>query len=294
MQPIFVHTNWQATNAIVTHRRDRTRWVILGWLLVLLVAVGTVQRIVPRLVFKAILTDGINWGIATGVLVWYALRYRPERKQVAIVCGLCVVGIFFLVNSVPKWNLTDWPPQGRMDAPILYWGLWHLLFWGLLHWLLRHYPREMHAIGLHHDNLWRDIGAGLIGGTILAGHFIFSIPFTGARALQFPPLPYIVWQLSFEAVATLCTELFFRAVIYHHLESEWQWDYWQATLLSATATTALFLVKTRWTTDTITIIGVIFYSIMLTLINSALYRWTRNLLPGYVAAMIFHFTAMLI
>ena len=293
MQTIFVRSNWQATHALILRRRTQARWVILGWLLTMLLLVGLIQRTVTRLVWQATLTDGITWGIATGVMVWYALRYRPERKRVAIVCGLCVVGIFLLVNIVPKWNLTAWPPEGRMDAPILYWGVWHLLFWGVLYWLLRHYPHEMRAIGLHFDNLRWDIVMGLLGGSVLAGHFLFSVPFTGAGKLNLFPLPYIVWQTCFDAVAALCTELFFRAVIFHHLQSEWQWSHWKAALASAAAVTALFLVKTRWTVDLITILGVVFYSLMLSLINSALYRWTHSLLPGYVAAMVFHITAML-
>jgi hypothetical protein len=40
-------------------------------------------------------------------------------------------------------------------------------------------------------------------------------------------------------------------------------------------------------------VGVIFYVIVSNVINAALYRWMRSLLPGYIAGLVFNITAML-
>jgi hypothetical protein len=275
----------------MARRRDRTRWVLLGWTLAFLVCVWIAQHLVTRLVFQAMLTDGLSWGIATGVFVWYILRYRPERYRVAWSYGLAVLALFILINSIPKWNLTVWPPEA-MDAPVLFWGLWHWLYLGMIGWLMVRYPQETRALGLHFDHWRRDIGVGLLGGGVLAGHYLFVVAFSGATRLRLLPLPYLVWEVSFEAFVALAIELFYRATLYRYLESERRWDFWAAASLSSLALLALYLVKARWTSDILTLVGVLFYVIMLSTIDAALYRWTRCLLPGYIAGIVFHMTAI--
>lgn len=292
MSSILVHFDWESQALSIARHRDHTRWIFLGWTLALLGCVWVAQHCVHRLVFQAILTDGLSWGIATGVFVWYALRYRPERRRVAWTYALAVGAMFIFINVVPKWNLASWPPDG-MDAPLFFWGLWHWLYVGLIAWFARSYPQETRALGLRFEHWRRDIGVGLLGGSALAGHYLFVLAFTGASHVRVFPLPYLVWETSFEVFMTLATELFYRATLYHYLESERRWDFWAAAAVTAVVGVALYLVKARWTSDILLIVGVIFYVIMLNVINAALYRWTRSLIPGYVAGLLFHVTAML-
>ncbi|HNT75131.1 MAG TPA: hypothetical protein PKH77_08940 [Anaerolineae bacterium] len=292
MSSIWVHSDWRSQEQYRLRRRERTRWVLLGWTLVLLGCVWWVQHHVDRLVFKALLTDSISWGIATGLFVWYALRYHPARRSVACGYGLAVVIMFVLINSIVKWDLASWPPEA-MDAPILFWGLWHWFYLGIIAQFALSYPQEARALGLHFNHWPRDIGVGLLGGGVLAGHYLFALTFTGASQVRVFPLPFLVWEASFQVFMTLATELFYRATLYRYLESERHWDFWAAAAVVAAVGVALYLVKARWTSDIITIVGVIFYVIILNVINSALYRWTRSLLPGYIAGLVFHITAML-
>ncbi len=292
MSSILIHSDWQSQEQYIARRRDSTRWILLGWVLTLLGCVWVVQHTINRLVFQAMLTDAISWGIATGVCVWYALRYHPERRRVAWRYGLAVVAMFILVNSVPKWNLTVWPPEA-MKSPIFFWGVWHWLYVGMIARLARRYPQEARALGLRFDHWRRDIGIGLLGGGVLTGHYLFVLAFTGASRVRVFPFPFLVWEVSFEVFVTLAMELFYRATIYRYLESERRWDFWAAAAASAAVGVTLYLVKARWTSDIITIVGVIFYVIVSNVINAALYRWMRSLLPGYIAGLVFNITAML-
>lgn len=294
MSSILIQTDWPVHEQQIARQRQRALWVIPLWFFALLIIAAVSQRVPQRLVYQAIFTDAACWGVAMGLTVWYALRYRPERNRLAFLSALYVAALSILVNSLPKWNLTVWPPEGATaTSPMLYWGLWHLAFWGLVVWLMRRYPHEMRAIGVGNTHWRRDLLVGVIGGGVLSGHFLFSVAFTGSGTLRIPPLPYAVWQVAFETVATMTIELLYRAVIYHYLEREWRLAFWTAAPLSALATVLQYLVKVHWTSDIITTIGVLFYVIVLSMISATLYRWTRSLWPGYIAALVFHFVAML-
>lgn len=294
MSSILIQPDWPIREQEVVQKRQRALWVIPLWLLVLLVITAISQRATSRLVYQAIFTDAAGWGVAMGLTVWYALRYRPERNRLAFLSALYVTALSFLVNSLPKWNLTVWPPEGAdASSPLLYWGLWHLAFWGPMFWLMRRYPREMRAIGVGNTHWRRDFLVGILGGGVLSGHFLFSVAFTGSGTLHIPTAPYLAWQVAFETVATMTIELLYRAVIYHYLEREWHLAFWVAAPLSALATVSQYLVKVRWTSDIVVTIGVLFYVLVLSMISATLYRWTRSLWPGYIAALVFHFVAML-
>ncbi len=294
MSSILVQPDWRLREQEVTRRRQCALWVIPLWMLVLLVITAISQRATSRLVYQAIFTDAAGWGVAIGLTVWYALRYRPERNRLASLSALYVIALSVLVNSLPKWNLAVWPPEETVaQSPMLYWGLWHLAFWGLVAWLMRRYPLEMSAIGVGSTHWRRDLLVGILGGGVLSGHFLFAVAFTGSGTLRIPPLPYAIWQLSFETVATMSIELLYRAVIYHYLERQWRWPFWAAASLSALATVSQYLVKVRWTSGLVVTIGVLFYVLVLSVISATLYRWTRSLWPGYIAALVFHFVAML-
>jgi hypothetical protein len=74
--------------------------------LTLLGCVWVVQHTINRLVFQAMLTDAISWGIATGVVRVVRAALSPRTAARCLAYGLAVVAMFILVNSVPKWNLT--------------------------------------------------------------------------------------------------------------------------------------------------------------------------------------------
>ncbi|MBN2006118.1 MAG: hypothetical protein JXA21_22370 [Anaerolineae bacterium] len=294
MSSILIQPDWPVHERQVVRQRQHAMWVVPVWFFALLVITAIAQRLPWRLVYQAIFTDAACWGVAMGLMVWYALRYRPERTRMAFLSALYVTALSFLVNIFPKWNLSVWPPEDAMDAsPMLYWGLWHLMFWGLVVWLIRRYPLEMRAIGMGNTHWRRDLLVGILGGGVLSGHFLFSVAFTGSGVLHIPPLPYVVWQVTFETVATMTIELLYRGVIYHYLEREYHLAFWVAGPLSALATVSQYLVKVRWTSDLVTTIGVLFYVIVISLISATLYRWTRSLWPGCIAVLVFHIVSML-
>ena len=293
MQAIFVRPNWQAITQNIQQQRRRMLWVLLLSMLVILTLVGTVQRTVSRLALQAILADGGAWGLAWAVAVCYALRHRSECWRSGAITGLLVALIFTIVSIVPKWNVDTWMTESYKSNPILYWGVWHGLILGVVRWLTRRYPREMRACGLSLEHWRRNLMIGLLGGGVLAGHLLFSIAFTGAGPLHFPPLPHFFWQLSFEIASSLGSEFFFRGTVYHYFESERGWGHYSAALTAAAFNVSLFLVKVQWTDDIITVVGVLFYIFMLSMINATLYRLTRSLLPGYVSSLIFTLSATL-
>ncbi len=293
MQAILVRPDWQTIDQRLTRQRRRTLWAFSLGMLFITVLVGVVQRKVDRLVFQAILVDAGTWGTAWGLAVWYALRHRPEARRVAALNGGFVALVFTLANLVPKWNVNEWIPDHLQGDPILFWGAWHVLALLSVLWLVRRYPREMRAMGLSRENWRRNVRFGVLGGGVLAGHFLFALAFTGGRSLALPALPDFAWQAFFEVASSLANELFFRGAVYRYLERERHWGYWRAALVSASLNVLVYLVKVKWSGDALTAVGVLFYIFMISMINARLYRWTRNLTPCYISALIFNLTATL-
>ncbi|MCP4542771.1 MAG: hypothetical protein GY832_37080 [Chloroflexi bacterium] len=295
MGTMFVQPNWQTIDQSMAQKRRRFLWVLLFGMSVILILVGVAQRMVHRLVFQAILVDGGTWGIAWGLTVWYALRYRSERNQVAILTGILVALVFTIASLVPKWNIAGaWLPETLKSSPLLYWSVWHFLIVGIVWWLKRGYPQEMRALGLTLGNWRRNLVAGLLGGGVLIGHFLFVTAFTGAGVLRLPPFPYFVWQFGYEIASSLSTEVFFRAVVYHYFESEYGWGYWGSAFASAVFNLSIFMVKVKWTGDIITVIAVMFYIILISMINAELYRRTRNLTACYISGLVFNLSVMML
>lgn len=293
VQAILVRPNWRRIDQSISQQRRRTLWVFSLGMLVIVILVGVAQRTVGRLVFQAILVDAGTWGTAWGIAIWYALRYRPEGRRVAVLHGGFVALVFSIANVLPKWSVDSWIPKDMQGSPILFWGVWHVLALLSVRWLLQRYPREMRAMGLSLGDWRRNIGFGVLGGGVLAGHFLFALAFTGGRDLSLPAGPDFAWQLFFEIASSLTTESFFRGAVYRYLERERQWGYWRAALVSALLNVSVYLVKVKWSGDVLTAVGVLFYIFMISMINARLYRWTRSLMPGYISALIFNLTATL-
>ena len=293
VQEILVRPDWQTIDQVMSRQRRHTLMVFLLGTLAILALIGVTQRTVHQLALESILVDGCTWGIVWGMTVWYALRYRLERTRVAITVGALVALTFAVANLVPKWNVSTWIPDELASSPILYWGVWHLLIVGVVWWLMRSYPREMRAIGLSFENWQYNLTAGVLGGGLLVGHYLFTVSFAGAGSLSFPSFPSFVWRACFEAASSLGTALFFRGAVYRYFERERRWGYWESAITAAIFNLSIFVAKIKPTDDILTVIAVSFYSIMIGMVNAALYRWTRNLLPCYISALMFSLGVML-
>lgn len=291
MHAIGVRADWAAQARRMAANRRRIGWGLAATLAAMWLAIFVAERLPVRLAFRSALADAGTWGLACGAATWYALRYRTERWRESLWTTLLAGLGFIIADVVVKWNLATWVPVEMQRSPLLYWGVWQLMLPLAVLRLQRRYPQEMRAMGLGFKSLGRNMLAGLVGGAALAGHFLFSVSFTGAGQMRWPPFPNFFWQLCFELAAPLGAEFFFRGVLYRYLEDR-RWAVWWAALLSAVCNVSLYMLKARWTGNVVTTVGVIFYVLMLSLLNALLYRWTRSLWPGYFSALTFNLTVM--
>jgi hypothetical protein len=280
---------------IARFERDRRRlaWAIFVVAMTSGPGVFLVERLVGNPAWRSFLTDALSLCLYAAVAVWYALRQRSGvawRNVGAIyVAGLAIMGA---VNLVTKGGLDAQPGQGSPARTSVLWtGALMLAFIPLLGGMARRFPIEMRRIGLslHFDGPHRAsyLLAGLGVGLFIGLHFWLTAGATGIM-LDLKPWPYTVWRFSYRiGPQALPTELFLRGVVFNELYFGRNWSFWPSSLSACGLELLAVLARQDYGADLLLIVSVIFYAMIRSILNAGLYRWSRNVLPGYLNSVVF-------
>jgi hypothetical protein len=282
---------------------ERDRRQVYGAIILVAMAIGPgvflVEHLIGTVAWRSFLAEALSLCLYAAVAVWYGLRHRPKVAwRVALAVYVIGLGIMGFVDYHAK--------QGQsvllVDSPlaresILFWiGLLMACFVPLLGWMVWRYPHEMRQIGLCFDlpcsHLFRYIGGGLGISLLVCLHFWLTTRAIGME-MDVKPWPYMTWQFFYEiGPQSLPEELFMRGVVFNELYFGRNWNFWIAALATSGLELLSLLVKQDYSTDTIMIVGVVFYTVVSSVASAGLFRWSRNVIPGYVNNVFFGVVSM--
>jgi hypothetical protein len=291
LQSFTVRQDWQSADAQVRRDQRNVLLVIIATMLISTLVTYITDQFLTDAAWRSLSYEASSLCLYSAVLVWYALRRRTGGAWVALGVYLALIAIALLTDVLTKSGMTTeaWTNPANRSNPQLLWGALMLLPPGVVWLAMRRYPAEMRLVGLDLTRPLPMLAIGLIGGAVLGGHFVFGTAFTGAFGLQFPPLPYFVWQLGYElGVAALGIELFFQGVVLNHLHYERKWGIWEAALFTSFLQVIPIMVKASWRVNPIITVGTLFYVFMRGMISAGLFQRTRNLLPPVISDFVFN------
>lgn len=273
--------------------RRRVRFAVVLVAMAIGPGVFLVDRVAGTTALRSFLAEALSLCLYAAVAVWYALRRRPwTALRAALTIYLVGLAIMGLVDFSTKRGLdTLLVDSPRAEESILYTGVLMLLFVPLLAWAAWRYPVEMNRVGfsrgysLSRLNLYllTGLGAGLLIGT----HFWLTAKTAGID-LDLKPWPYMVWQLCYEVgPQSLTEELFMRGVIFNALYFDRDWNFWTAALTASSLELLSLLVKQDYSADMSIFLGMVFYTVVSSVVSAGLFRWSRSVVPGYVHNVVF-------
>ena len=275
--------------------RDRRRlaWAILVVAVTSGLGVYLAEHLADSPAWRSFLVDALSLCVYAAVAVWYALRHRPRiawRSAGAIyAAGLLVMGTVNLMTKGGLGTQLGQRPSARTSDLLT--GALMLAFIPLLGGLAWRFPIEMRRIGLgvHFEGSHRApyLLAGLGVGLFIGLHFWFTAGATGIT-LSAKPWPYTVWQFFYRlGPQALPTELFLRGVVFNELHFGRNWGFWPSSLSACGLGLLSVLAKQDYGADLLIIVSAIFYAVISSILNAGLYRWSRNVLPGYLNNVVF-------
>jgi hypothetical protein len=93
----------------------------------------------------------------------------------------------------------------------------------------------------------------------------------------------MAWHFCYEAgPRSLSGELFIRGVVFNELHFGRDWNFWPAALAASGLELLPLLARLDYGVDQFVVVGVIFYTVVSGVASAALFRWSRNVVPGYV------------
>jgi hypothetical protein len=252
-----------------------------------------VDRLVDTVAWRSFLSEALSFCLYAAAVVWYAFRSRPRtgwRMAVMVyLVGLAVMGLVSLFTKRGlRTLLVDSP---RANEPTLLAGVVMLMFLPLFGWIARRYPFEMGQVGLGpvypRSRLGLFITAGLAAGTLIGLHFWLTTRAVGMD-FQSKPWPYMVWQVCYEVgPQSLTEELFMRGVVFNEFFFGRGWSFWAAALTASGLELLSLVVKQDYGADILIVAGVVFYTIVVSVVSAGLYRWSRSLVSGYTNNVVF-------
>jgi hypothetical protein len=282
---------------------EQDRRQVYGAIILVAIAIGPgvflVENLIGTVAWRSFLAEALSLCLYAAVAVWYGLRHRPKVAwRVALAVYVIGLGIMGLVDYLAKQGqsvlLVDSTLTGES---ILFWiGSLMVCFVPLLGWVVWRYPREMRQVGLYfglsRSRLLRYIGGGLGIGFLVCLHFWLTTRAIGME-MDVKPWPYMAWQFFYEiGPQSLPEELFMRGVVFNELYFGRSWNFWIAALATSGLELLSLLVKQDYSTDVIMIVGVIFYTVVSSVASAGLFRWSRNVIPGYVNNVFFGVVSM--
>ena len=327
-----VQKDWSEQTARIEQDWRRVRLVIILVAVAIGPGVFLADRLGRTVAWRSFLAEACSLCLYAAVAVWYGLRPSAPRGhsgrvegvhlprnihvssegstgvqagdkdrpvsawRVALVVyliGLIIMGLVdFITKRGLKELLVDSP---RARDPILWAGVLMVAFVPLLGWVAWRFPR-MQRTGL--SLLWplprvgESILAGLGVGLLIGLHFWLTTKAAG-MVLDVKPVPYMAWQFFYEVGPQSLTEEFFmRGVVFNELHFERSWNFWTAALAASSLEILSLLVKQDYSADLIIIVGVVFYTVVSGVASAWLFRWSRNVLPGYVNNVFFGVVSM--
>lgn len=302
-----VREDWSEQEARSERDRRQVRLVVILVAVAIGPGVFLVDRLADTVAWRSFLAEALSLCLYMAVAVWYGLRLpilmgdardRPgAARQAPLAVYLVGLSIMGLVDFSTKRDLNvlliDSP---RANEPILWAGAAMLSFILLLGWMAWRYPIEMRRVGLGLVRpLLRLSGyilAGLGIGLLISLHFWLTAKCAGME-LEAKPWPYMAWQFFYEVgPQSLPEELFMRGVVFNELHFNRDWNFWPAALAAAGLELLSLLVKQDYSTGLPILVGVVFYTVMNSVASAGLFRWSRNVLPGYVSNVVFSVVSM--
>ena len=276
-------------------KRDRRR--VYGAIILVMMAIGPgvflVERLADTVAWRSFGAEALSLCMYAAVAVWYALRHRPGVAwRVAMAVYLIGLGIMALVDLSTKRGLSvSLSSSSRANAPVLWVGALMACFVLLVGWMARRYPNEMRQVGLYfgppRSRLLGYTGVGLGIGLLIGLHFWLTTRAAGVD-MSAKPWPYVGWQFFYEmGPQSLPEELFMRGVVFNELYFGHSWNFWTAALATSALELLSLLVKQNYSADMIIIAGVVFYTVVSSVASAGLFRWSRNVAPGYVNNVFF-------
>ena len=287
----------RATRLSPVVRRDQQR--VYGVIILVMMAIGPgvflVERLAGTVAWRSFGAEALSICLYITVAVWYGLRHQVAWRA-ALAVYLTALGIMALVGLARQGLSAPLVDSSRANDPILWVGALMVCFVFLIGWLARRYPNEMRQVGLYfgppRSRLVEYVGVGLGIGLLISLHFWLT---TRAASMDMvaKPWPYVGWQFFYEiGPQSLSKELFMRGVVFNELYFGHSWNFWIAALATSSLELLSLLVKQDYSADIIVIAGVVFYTIVGSVASAGLFRWSRNVTPGYVSNVFFGIVSM--
>jgi membrane protease YdiL (CAAX protease family) len=284
-----VRAHWEEA---VDRQKQQERHLV-GILALLLggttLAMGAVEFLRPRLpdlAWRDFLIQAVSLGVFLPLVVWWALRRRPEALRLALLTGVVTWAACALGNFPAKAGLQvdHLKYSDRLASPLLLSGLAFLLIWPWLVWLYRRYPEEMRAAGMGGNLPGQQLLAGFLVGLLLCGHVFFSNYYSQAFLLVPRGWLYYFWSSCYEiGFQSWIEEMLFRGWFFAYLYRSRNWGFWRAALATSSLNMLLYLPKHEWTSSPTIMVGLLFYVFLGGMVYAALYRRFGSVWPSYVA-----------
>ncbi len=291
-----VRDDWVERTERLRQERRRTTGVIFLVAVLSIAGVGIVDRMGWPTVITSITAEAFSLCLYLAAAIWYGLRHRPRQARrwtfFAYVVGLGVmIGSDLLTKGGLQGELLRSP---RASSLRLLWGGIMLLFWGIVAFAVKKKPEAMRRVGLDFRHWRAQVPVGASVGLLIGSHLLAIIALSGLDSLSWKPWPYFFWQTCYEVgPQSLSEELFMRGVVFNELYFSRGLGFWTAAFLTAGLEAATVLVKQNFSADPLIIVGAAFYSLTAAFTASALFRWSRSILPGYASNVVFGLMSVL-
>jgi hypothetical protein len=260
--------------------------------------VGLADRLAGSVAWRSFISEAFSLCLYAAVTVWYALRDRPRvawrTALLVYLAGLALMAVTDLITKRGAGGENFLESSNSSDS-IAFVGVLMGLFIPLIFWIAGRYPDEMRRIGLSftRTRLRLHLLVGAAVGLLIGGHLLVAAYLAGME-LGFKPAPFMVWQTFYElGPQSLPEEMFMRGVIFNELFFCRQWNFWLAAFAASAIGVLSVLVKRDIAADLMVSVGAIFYLVVSGVVSAALFRWSRNLVPGYASNVVFGVVATL-
>ncbi|RMF36215.1 MAG: hypothetical protein D6759_03870 [Chloroflexi bacterium] len=291
-----VRDDWVEQTERLRQARRRITGMILLVAVLAIAGVGIVDRIGWPIAITSIVAEAFSLCLYLAAAIWYGLHHRPRQaRRWTLFTYATGLGVMIGSDLLTKSGLQELLVQSsRASSPRLLWGGMMLLFWGIVVLAVKRKPDAMRRVGLDFRH-WRTQGpVGATVGLLIGSHLLAVITLSGLGSPSWKPWPYFFWQACYEiGPQSLPEELFLRGVVFNELYFSRGLGFWTSACLTAGLEAATVLVKQNFSADPLVIVGAAFYSLTAAFAASALFRWSRSILPGYASNVVFSLMSVL-
>jgi len=285
LRAFYVRKNWLEIERRLEEDKRRSIRVMLLVLVISIVLVAFFDRLPLSVALSSFLSEAASLCLYPAVLVWYALRRRPEARKMALLAYAFLVAMMAATDWLTKAGLSVLLADSeRVTSPALYAGILMMGIWPLLIWFYRRYPAEFQAVGLNPSGLPQQFLYGLGTGLAMSLHFAFTLSYAMGAWVVPKPWPFIIWHSSYEfGIQSISEELFFRSLFFNYFYNVRHWGFWAAALTSSALNVLIYVSKVQWSANLMVAVVVIFYVFIISTVSALLYRWTDSVVPGFLS-----------